>query len=128
MEEVNTQPTEESKAVGQQNVSTFAAHKERTAKDCEQAAEMLIALARDVREGNMKAFEQFWMEGGTEEGDAKIHMMREILIIRYLAREEKLQGHTAEPNGAEPEVPVVEIGSDDGAGCPALSSSQARWI
>lgn len=69
---------------------TFAEHREQTAKDCEQIAEILQKLAARVREGDMKAYEHFWLEGGTEEGDAKILAIREMFILRYLYREEVL--------------------------------------
>jgi hypothetical protein len=65
---------------------TFAEHKNATAQDCEAIAETLKNLAAAVREGNMTAFEEFWIEGGTEEGDAKIKAMRELIIMRYLHR------------------------------------------
>lgn len=77
----------------QQEVSlpsvTFSEHKEQTANDCEQVAKMLTDLAKQVREGNLKAFEGWWIEGGTEEGDAKIQELRERIVLRYLHREER---------------------------------------
>jgi methionine salvage enolase-phosphatase E1 len=73
--------------------STFAEHREQTAKDCEQIAEMITKLAADVREGNLKAFEAFWWEGGTEEGDAKICALREMLLLRYAFREESIESN-----------------------------------
>ena len=71
---------------------TFAEHKEKTAQDCEAVATILTELAADVREGNMNAFEQFWLSGGTEEGDPKIAMIREMLLLRYVYREEEMEG------------------------------------
>ncbi len=65
----------------------FKEHKEQTAHDCEQVAEILTGLAAEIREGNMTAFEAFWLEGGTEEGDAKILDIRERLILRYMVRQ-----------------------------------------
>ena len=76
--------------------STFADHREQTAKDCEQIAEIITKLAADVREGNLKAFEAFWWEDGTEEGDAKICALRETLLLRYAFREESIESN-AEP-------------------------------
>lgn len=70
---------------------TFAEHKELTAKDCEQVAEIIRSLAVDVREGNLASFEKFWVEGGTEEGDAKINPIREMLILRYYNRAESVE-------------------------------------
>lgn len=69
---------------------TFLGHKEQTARDCEGVAEMLVTLAKDVREGNMAAFEGFWFQGGTEEGDARILELRERLLLRYMHRQESL--------------------------------------
>jgi len=69
---------------------TFAQHKENTAQDCETVAKMLTDLAAAAREGDMRLFEEFWLEGGTEEGDAKIAAIRENLILRYMYRGEAL--------------------------------------
>ena len=67
---------------------TFQEHKETTATDCEEIVKALTTLAAQVREGDMSAFEKFWIEGGTEEGDAKINSLRELLILRYAYRSE----------------------------------------
>jgi hypothetical protein len=69
---------------------TFAEHKERTAADCESVAKILTDLAKTIREGNVRAFEGMWIEGGTEEGDSKIASLREMMILRYMFREEQL--------------------------------------
>jgi len=74
-----------------QNPITFAEHKELTAKDCEHIAEQLTNLAKSVREGNMNAFEQFWWKDGTEEGDAKITMIHELIVLRYVHRKDHLK-------------------------------------
>jgi len=79
---------------------TFAEHKEQTAKDCEELSKILLDLASKVREGNLEVFEQFWFTGGTEEGDAKIAAVREILMLRYQYRRECV---VEEPSA----VPVV---------------------
>lgn len=76
------------------NVITFAEHKERTAKDCEDVAGWITSLAQKVRAGNMDAFERFWVEGGTEEGDAKIVEIRERIVLRYFARKEAPENKT----------------------------------
>ncbi len=68
---------------------TFAEHKEQTAADCEAVAKM-TDLAHRVREGDTKAFEAWWIEGGTEEGDPKVAAIREMLVLRYVSREERL--------------------------------------
>lgn len=65
---------------------TFIEHKEQTALDCEQIAKELTELAIAVREGNLLAFEHWWIEGGTEEGDAKILAIRELVSLRYIHR------------------------------------------
>ncbi len=70
---------------------TFAQHKEKTAEDCEGVAELLTELAKTVREGNLKAFEEFWWEGGTEEGDAKVLSIREIILLRYVGRQDAVK-------------------------------------
>lgn len=67
---------------------TFEEHKETTAKDCEGVAQVLTDLAKAVCHGDLKAFERFWFEGGTEEGDAKIQQIRESLMLRYVVRED----------------------------------------
>lgn len=94
---------------------TFAEHKERTAHDCEQVAELLKKLAAEVREGNMDAFEEFWWEGGTEEGDAKINALRENIIIRYVYRKSKVGGQTEEVADAG-QMGEVQEGNGRGEG------------
>lgn len=69
---------------------TFQDHKETTAADCEAFAKIVTDLATEIRGGDVKAFERFWMEGGTAEGDAKVCDLRERLVLRYLCREEQL--------------------------------------
>lgn len=68
--------------------SAFNAQKERTAEDIESVVAILQKQAADVRAGDMKAFEQWWIEGGTEEGDATVFKVRELLMLRYAHREE----------------------------------------
>ena len=65
----------------------FNEYKEQTASDCEEVAEILTKLAADIREGNMNAFEAFWWESGTEEGDAKILDIQKRLLLRYIYRQ-----------------------------------------
>lgn len=67
---------------------TFEAHKETTAADCEAVAVLLTDLAAEVRKGDMRAFEAFWIDGGTEEGDAKVQFIREMMALRYYHRDE----------------------------------------
>jgi len=71
--------------------SAFVKHRDQTAADVERVAQILTDLAADIRQGNMAAFEQFWLEGGTEEGDAKIFAIREMLMLRYGVRQEELE-------------------------------------
>ena len=70
---------------------TFAEHKEQTALDCEQVAKNLTELAGKVREGDMAAFEHFWFQGGTEDGDAKLYAIRETIFLRYAFRKERIR-------------------------------------
>lgn len=70
---------------------SFETLKKETADDCEQIANILKELAEKVRQGNTMAFDEFWIEGGTEEGDAKINSLREQIILRYAHRMENLE-------------------------------------
>ena len=70
----------------------FTEHKEATAADCEAIAKIFADAAENVRSGDMKAFEQLLIEGGTEEGDCKLAALREIAIMRYAHREEQVYG------------------------------------
>ncbi len=67
---------------------TFAQRKEAAAADCEAVAKMLTDVAAEVRAGDIEAFERFWLDGGTEEGDAKVLEVRERLLLRYLFKHE----------------------------------------
>ena len=79
---------------------TFDEHKETTAADCEAVAALLTDLAGEVRNGNMRAFEGFWIEGGTEEGDAKVAFIRETIALRFYHREEAVRSNACgEPGG-----------------------------
>jgi len=70
---------------------TFAEHKEQTAKDCEAIADIMTKLAAACREGDMAQFEGMWLAGGTEEGDAKIAALREMIMLRYVFRLERVE-------------------------------------
>lgn len=70
---------------------TFEEHKKATAEDCDAFAAMVAGVAKSVREGNMKAFETFFLEGGTEEGDAKMLELRERILLRYCVRHDNLK-------------------------------------
>lgn len=69
---------------------SFAEHKEVTLADLRAVVKQLEDLATAVQEGDMGAFERFWLEGGTEEGDAKIIAVREMIILRYFYRQERV--------------------------------------
>jgi len=70
---------------------TFGEHKEQTAKDCEAIADIMSKLASACREGDMAQFEGMWLAGGTEEGDAKINALREMIMLRYGFRLERVE-------------------------------------
>ena len=82
---------------------TFAEHKEQTAKDCEAIADILTKLAAACREGDMGQFERMLIEGGTEEGDAKIAAIREIAVLRYMHRSERIEQNVPLTGGQPPQ-------------------------
>lgn len=65
---------------------TFESLKNRTAADVEQVAALLTNLATEVRAGDIGAFERWWIEGGTEEGDATVFKIRDLLMLRHTYR------------------------------------------
>jgi len=67
---------------------TFDEFKKQTSEDCDALAKMISDVKVAVNEGNMDAFEKFFMEGGTEEGDAKINDLLERLVIRFVVRKD----------------------------------------
>lgn len=67
---------------------TFEEHKIKTAEDCEALAEIIKEVATKVREGNMDAYEKFFINGGTNEGDAKLNELWDRLNLRYGVRTE----------------------------------------
>lgn len=71
---------------------TFAQQRDATAADCDALIGILSTVAEQVRAGDLGAFERMFMAGGTEEGDAKIHELRERLILRYVHREDARDG------------------------------------
>lgn len=72
---------------------TFDEHKEQTAKDCEEIADMMKELAHSCRKGDMDKFEAMWITGGTEteDEDSKMAIMRECIILRYQVRKESIE-------------------------------------
>lgn len=96
---MQTQTTENGAACGQSRSTaglgrmTFEAHKDATAEDCEAVAKLLTELAGEARKGNLRAFEEFWVEGGTEEGDAKVAFIREMMAMRFYHREEAVRSN-----------------------------------
>lgn len=69
---------------------TFQEHKEITIADLSAIQGLIEELKNRVAEGDMAAFEKFWIEGGTAEGDAKICSIRENLFMRYFYRAEQI--------------------------------------
>jgi hypothetical protein len=67
------------------DLMSFEAHKEATAKDCDDVAQMLTDLASQVRGGNMEAFERFWTLNR-----GKIQELQVRMILRYEHRRERL--------------------------------------
>jgi hypothetical protein len=71
---------------------TFAEHRETTAKDLEAIAEEFTKLAAVVREGNMKAVEDMFLgDEDKREDDSKIVKLREIFVLRYFHRQERVK-------------------------------------
>lgn len=70
---------------------TFLEHKEITITDCEEIIKSIQDVINKIKDGDIGAFERFWLEGGTEEGDAKIFALRELIVLRYAHRQEKLK-------------------------------------
>ncbi len=69
---------------------TFEEHQRITADDCDLLAEMIKEVAAAVRKGNLTEFEKFFIEGGTEEGDAKLFELRDRILLRFVVRQERL--------------------------------------
>ena len=86
--------TKSNEGLGPSRCSTFTQHRDTTVSDLESVAAMLSELISHVKQGDMKAFERFWIEGGTEEGDARIFQVREILLLRYMVRDESVTAST----------------------------------
>jgi len=70
--------------------STFVEHRDKTVADLESVATMLGALIDEVKQGDVKAFDRFWIQGGTEEGDATIFRVREMLLGMWFAKKRLL--------------------------------------
>lgn len=70
---------------------TFEEHKKRTVEDCDALSKMITDVGVSVKAGNMDAFEKFFMEGGTAEGDAKINELLERMALRFVVRKEMVQ-------------------------------------
>ena len=67
---------------------TFSEQKAQTVADLRAFQESVDLLIKSVEEGDLRAFEEFWIEGGTEEGDPKIRKLWEMLVLRYARRED----------------------------------------
>lgn len=70
---------------------SFIEHRNQTVDDLKVFIDCAEQIVEKIRQGDVKAFERFIIEGGTEEGDAKIIQMLQLLILRYLSREELLE-------------------------------------
>lgn len=70
---------------------TFIEHKAKTVEDLKQIIKIIEENVKVVEEGDLLSFEKFWHEGGTEEGDAGIFYMRELLLMRYFHRQREYQ-------------------------------------
>lgn len=70
---------------------TFQEHKEKTVEDLDALCEMIQEVKKSVSEGNMSAFETFFIEGGTPEGDAKISELNQRLVLRFIVRGDNVQ-------------------------------------
>lgn len=70
---------------------TFAEHKEITAADLESAAAEFTKTAKEAREGNMRAVEALLLgDEDSREDTAKIASLRELLVLRYFHRQERI--------------------------------------
>lgn len=70
---------------------TFDEQKRRTAEDCDALSEMIKEVGASARQGNVDAFERFFIEGGTHEGDAKINELLDRLCLRYVVRKKMVK-------------------------------------
>lgn len=71
---------------------TFAEHKEITAADLEMVAAEFTEVAREAREGNMRAVEALLLgDECSREDTAKIASLRELLVLRYFHRQERVE-------------------------------------
>ncbi len=71
---------------------TFAEHKEITATDLESAAAEFTKVAKEAREGNMRAVENLLLgDEDSREDTAKIVSLRELLVLRYFHRQERVE-------------------------------------
>jgi hypothetical protein len=68
-------------------------HCDITANDMVSVADLIKTAADDVRAGDIDAFRRMFIEGGTEEGDARINYLRELLLCRFAHREEQRATH-----------------------------------
>lgn len=74
----------------------FVEHRDKIVEDLIAVREILDKLIEDVKVGDLAAFERFWIRGGTEEGDAKILYLRQLLVLRFVNRVKQVAG--AEPD------------------------------
>lgn len=70
---------------------TFAEHKEITATDLELVAAEFTKAAKEARDGNMGAVEALLLgDEDSREDTAKIVSLRELLVLRYFHRQERI--------------------------------------
>ena len=68
---------------------SFEQHRAQTVKDLEQVISILNNLVAKVKIGNMHAYEDFW---ALEEDEGQtILSIREIMALRYIARQERIK-------------------------------------
>jgi hypothetical protein len=76
---------------------TFARLKEETAKDCESVAERLTELAAEVREGNVRAFEDFFFADESQDDSMPVYdRLRMMALMRYYGRSQQLEAAKSE--------------------------------
>lgn len=65
---------------------SFIEHRNQTVDDLKVFIDCAEQIVEKIRQGDVKAFERFIIEGGT-----KIIQMLQLLILRYLSCEELLE-------------------------------------
>lgn len=68
-------------------------HCDITAADMVSVADLIKAASAEVKAGDIGAFTRMFVEGGTEECDARINYLHELLLCRFSHREEHRAAH-----------------------------------